>query len=67
MWTWLYENPTATAENLRDAVLKIAKNIWNTYFYENFGQKDCTILAVYSHQIMVREASNNNTYSSSIS
>lgn len=51
VWKWLYENPNATKEQLRDQTIKIAKEIWNKYYAENFGVKDQTILAIYSHMI----------------
>jgi hypothetical protein len=51
VWKWLYENPDATAAELKEAVLTIAKDIWNKYYAETFGVKDQTILAVYSHMI----------------
>ena len=51
VWKWLYENPNATKEQLRDKTIEIAKDVWNTYFYPVFGTKDEPILAVYSHMI----------------
>jgi hypothetical protein len=51
VWKWLYKNPQATANELRDAVISISKDIWNKYFAEIFGVKDQTILAIYSHMI----------------
>jgi len=51
MWQWLYANPTATAAQLRDAVLQLTKEVWNSYYAPVFGQKDQTILGVYSHMI----------------
>ncbi|MBL7968984.1 MAG: hypothetical protein JNK09_18430 [Prolixibacteraceae bacterium] len=51
MWQWLYANPNATAAELRDAVLQITKDIWNTYYAPVFGMKDQTILGIYSHMI----------------
>ncbi len=51
MWQWLYANPNATAEQLRDAVIQIAKDVWNSYYAPVFGMKDQTILAIYSHMI----------------
>lgn len=51
MWQWLYANPNATAVELRDAVLQISKDVWNTYYAPVFGTKDQTILAIYSHMI----------------
>jgi len=51
VWKWLYANPNATAEELRDATIRLSKEIWNEYFAPVFGIKDQTILAVYSHMI----------------
>ena len=51
MWQWLYANPGSTATELRDAVIQIAKDVWNTYYAPVFGAKDQTILAIYSHMI----------------
>lgn len=51
MWQWLYAHPQATATELRDAVLQISKEVWNQYYAPVFGQKDQTILAIYSHMI----------------
>jgi hypothetical protein len=52
-WKWLYENPGATAVELKDAVNRIAIETWNTYFAPVFGMKDQPILAIYSHMINV--------------
>ncbi|MBN1447552.1 MAG: hypothetical protein JXA28_06445 [Bacteroidetes bacterium] len=51
VWRWLYENPDATPEQLREAVLRIAKEVWNSYFAPVFGVKDEPLLAIYSHTI----------------
>jgi len=51
VWKWLYENPNATAAQLKEATLTIAKDVWNKYYAEVFGIKDQTILAIYSHMI----------------
>jgi oligoendopeptidase F len=51
MWQWLYANPNSTAKELRDAVLQITKEVWNTYYAPVFGIKDQTILGIYSHMI----------------
>jgi len=50
-WKWLYENPNATAEDLKAIILKNAKDIWNQYYALNLGEKDSPILAIYSHMI----------------
>jgi len=51
VWKWLYENPDANEAQLKEAVIRFAKEIWNKYFAEAFGIKDQTILAIYSHMI----------------
>lgn len=50
-WKWLYANPDATAAQLKEAVIKIAKDVWNKYYADVFGSKDQPILAIYSHMI----------------
>lgn len=51
VWKWLYDNPDATAEQLKQAVVRIAKEIWNEYFADVFGERDIPLLAIYSHMI----------------
>jgi len=51
VWKWLYSNPNATAEELKQQVLIIAKDVWNKYYAPVFGKKDEPILAIYSHMI----------------
>ena len=51
VWRWMYEHPEASPEQLRQAVMDIAKQIWNRYYAPVFGIKDQTILAIYSHMI----------------
>ncbi len=51
VWKWMYANPTATKEQLKDMVVKTAIEIWNQYYAPVFGEKDSPILAIYSHMI----------------
>lgn len=51
VWKWMYANPDATAEQLREAVTILSKEVWNKYFAEVFGTKDEPILGIYSHMI----------------
>lgn len=51
IWRWMYENPSADAEALKQAMIKIAKDIWNAYYAPVLGQKDQLLLAIYSHII----------------
>ena len=51
IWKWLYANPNATPEELKEAVTRLAKEIWNEYYVPTFGIKDEPVLAIYSHTI----------------
>jgi len=51
VWQWMYQNPEANASRLKDAVIRIAKEVWNQYYAPIFGIQDQTILAIYSHMI----------------
>lgn len=51
VWNWLYRNPEADPAELKQAVIKIAKDVWNDYYAPVFGSRDQIILAVYSHMI----------------
>ncbi len=51
VWKWMYDNPNATPAQLREAVISIAKEVWNKYYAPVFGHSDEPILAVYSHMI----------------
>ncbi len=51
VWKWMYKHPDATAEQLKNQVQTIAKEIWNKYYANVFGSKDQPILAIYSHMI----------------
>ncbi|MBU4446129.1 hypothetical protein KJ656_13800 [bacterium] len=51
VWRWMYDNPEATAAELREAVIQIAREVWSRYFYPVLGHKDAPILAIYSHMI----------------
>ena len=51
MWQWLYTNPKATAADLREAVIRIASEVWNQYYAPVLGEKDSPLLAIYSHMI----------------
>ncbi len=51
LWKWLYANPNATAPEVKEAVLTIAREIWNLYYADVFGKNDETLLAIYSHMI----------------
>ncbi len=51
VWEWMYNNPKATAEQLKEATIQIATEVWNEYYADVFGERDTPILAIYSHMI----------------
>lgn len=51
VWQWLYANPDATAAELRESTIAIAKDVWNKYYQPVLGEKDSPILAIYSHMV----------------
>ncbi|MDZ7742452.1 MAG: hypothetical protein U5Q03_12060 [Bacteroidota bacterium] len=51
VWKWMYENPDASSSALKEAIIQIAKDVWNQYYAPVFGMKDEPILAIYSHMI----------------
>jgi len=50
-WRWIYANPKATAEQLRDEVLAIADRLWTRFYQPFFGADPYRILAAYQHMI----------------
>lgn len=51
IWKWMYAHPDATVVQLKEAVVTLAKDIWNKYYAPVFGVKDEPILSIYSHII----------------
>lgn len=51
MWHWMYDHPDASPEQLRDAVVTIAKDVWNRYYAPVFGVRDVVLLGVYAHMV----------------
>ncbi|MFZ0391230.1 MAG: hypothetical protein WAN36_12305, partial [Calditrichia bacterium] len=49
IWRWMYDNPDAGPEALKENTIRIAKDVWNRYFAPVMGQKDKELLAIYSH------------------
>lgn len=52
VWRWLYDHPDADPAALREAVLAIAREVWDRYFAPRLGHPGCEILAIYSHMIV---------------
>jgi oligoendopeptidase F len=51
VWRYLYAHPDIDATALKEAVIRIAKDVWDTYYASVFGISDSAILAIYSHMI----------------
>ena len=51
VWRWLYEHPAASAAELREATVRIARETWNRYYEPVLGGRDTALLAIYSHTI----------------
>lgn len=51
MWRWMYDHPDATPAELRDAVVRISRDIWNRYYAPVFKTRDVTLLGVYAHMV----------------
>jgi len=50
-WHWLYDHPKASPAEFKEAVIQIAKDVWNQYFADVFGKRDVILLAIYSHMV----------------
>jgi hypothetical protein len=51
VWNWMYAHPQASPAELREAVVSIAREVWNRWYAPNFGERDVELLAIYSHLI----------------
>jgi oligoendopeptidase F len=51
VWHWLYAHPDATAGELREATVRIARETWDRYYAPLLGGKGTTLLGIYSHTI----------------
>ena len=51
MWQWICAHPKASPQELCEATIQIAKEVWNEYYEPVLGEHDCILLAVYSHMV----------------
>jgi hypothetical protein len=51
VWHWMYDHPNATPAELKEATLRISKDIWNKYYAPIFRKRDVVLLGIYSHMI----------------
>ena len=50
-WRFMYEHPEATPAQFREAVVRIASEVWNKHFASLTGRRDVPLLAIYSHMV----------------
>jgi hypothetical protein len=51
MWHWMYDHPSASPAELKDAVVQISKDVWNKYYAPVFKVRDVTLLGIYAHMV----------------
>ncbi|MDP2340088.1 MAG: hypothetical protein Q8O67_03955 [Deltaproteobacteria bacterium] len=56
VWHWMYDHPKATPEQLRDATVQIAGDVWKKHYAPvlggvDAGGKGTPLLGIYSHMI----------------
>jgi hypothetical protein len=51
VWRWMYSHPDAGPQQLREATMGIARDLWNRYYQPVLGGRDSLLLAVYSHMV----------------
>src|SRR5438270_723545 len=51
VWRFMYAHPDAGPQQLREATMDIARDLWNRYYQPVLGGKDSLLLAVYSHMV----------------
>ncbi|MFL5395028.1 MAG: hypothetical protein ACJ79G_19545 [Myxococcales bacterium] len=51
VWRYLYKNPRASPSDLREATLKIARDVWDKSYAPVLGGNGSGILAIYSHMV----------------
>ena len=49
VWHWFYDHPKATVDELKQATIDLAKEVWNEFFADIYGVRDVPILSVYNH------------------
>ena len=50
-WHFMYDHPEATPAELRQEVVRVARDLWNRYYEPVLGGKDSLLLGIYSHMI----------------
>ncbi len=51
VWRWIYENPDAGPEAIRDTVLRVADELWQRFYAAHLGSDPYAILGAYQHMV----------------
>jgi oligoendopeptidase F len=51
IWHWMYDHPEASPQEAREAMINLARELWNRYYAPVFGMRDVVLPAIYSHII----------------
>src|SRR2546430_2006653 len=51
VWRYMYAHPQATPAELREATLRIARDLWDLRYAKVLGAKGSGLLAIYSHMV----------------
>ncbi|HLT28955.1 MAG TPA: hypothetical protein VK013_02870 [Myxococcaceae bacterium] len=51
VWQWLYAHPEATPAELREATVRIAREVWDRHYAPVLGGEGSALLGIYSHMI----------------
>lgn len=51
VWHWLYDHPSATPQELRDATVAIATDVWARHYQPVLGKSASPLLGIYSHMV----------------
>ncbi len=51
VWHWMYAHPDTTPDQLREATVQIARDLWNRYYASLLSARDCVLLACYQHML----------------
>lgn len=51
VWKYMYAHPDINKSQLKEAVITMAKDLWNKYYAPVLGTGESTLLAIYSHMI----------------
>lgn len=51
IWHFMYKHPEASPAEVRQAMVELARNLWNRFYAPVFGVRDVILPAIYSHII----------------